>query len=82
MELDQICEHIRAFYLESPPNAGQPLTDTTNLLEDWFLDSMGVIETVVFLENAFEVDIHRADINADNFCSILALAHFVKAKLG
>ena len=53
------------------------LTHDTNLLEDWFLDSLSIIETVMFLETKLNVKMTRRDINAENFESINTLTKFV-----
>ena len=63
--------------MEEFPHPGVELTETTHLLEDFFLDSFGIIDTVMFLESTFGIEISRADINGENFRSIDALAGMV-----
>ncbi|MEZ4452940.1 MAG: acyl carrier protein [Nannocystaceae bacterium] len=78
----EIAGAIRAFYLEVYPHGDRTLDDDTDLLGEWFVDSLGVVQTVQFLEDTFGVAIGRADINADNFHSVRTMAAFVRRKLG
>ena len=73
---------VKAFLEQEYPRPDVPLTDTTNLLEDWFVDSMEVVQIVIFLETRFRVDIHRADITGANFRDIAAITAFVAERLG
>ena len=77
-----IAKQIYDFYIESYPHMGQELNYETDLLNDWFVDSLGIVPTVQFLEETFPIDISRADVNVENFFSINTLAAFVRAKLG
>jgi acyl carrier protein len=36
-----------------------------------------VVQTVQFLEDSFGIEVRRADVNAENFRSVRALAEFV-----
>jgi acyl carrier protein len=81
MELDQIEEKIREFIESEFPNPGEKLENTTNLLEDWFVDSFGIINTLMFLENAFGVNVDRADITPGNFKSVHTLSLLVQGRL-
>ncbi|PIR00587.1 MAG: acyl carrier protein [Nitrospinae bacterium CG11_big_fil_rev_8_21_14_0_20_45_15] len=81
MELDQIEEKIRGFIESEFPNSGEELENTTNLLEDWFVDSFGIINTLMFLENEFGVNVDRADITPGNFKSVHTLSLLVQGRL-
>jgi acyl carrier protein len=45
------------------------------------VDSFGIVETVMFLEQEFGIRIARADVHAANFQNIAALAEFVGRRL-
>lgn len=81
MDKVEIKTRLSRFLLDEFPNQGVELTETTDLLDEWFIDSLGIIETVLFLEKTFGVDIRRADINGTNFRNIGTLAEFVAARL-
>jgi len=68
---------IKNYLASEFPGQGNELTHDTNLLEDWFLDSLSIIETVMFLETKLGVKLTRRDINAENFASINTLTKLV-----
>ena len=77
----EIIEDLKAFLRQEFPNQGVDLTETTDLLGEWFVDSLGIIETVLYLEQTFGIDIKRADINGDNFRDLQTLSEFVVSRL-
>ncbi len=81
MTNDQIRDRIREFLATTFPAAGVELTDETDLLEEWFVDSLGIVQTVMFLEQTFGIQVGRADIDAVNFRSVASLAALVEARL-
>ena len=81
MTRDEIATRLMNFLQEEFPNQGQELTESTDLLEEWFVDSVGIIETALFLERTFDLDIRRADINGTNFRNVVALTSFVDNRL-
>ena len=82
MNKSEIIENLTAFLQQEFPNPGIDLTENTDLLGEWFVDSLGIIETVLHLEKTFGIDIRRADINGDNFHSLATLSDFVVSRLG
>ena len=81
MEQSEIRDAIRSFLETEFPSPGFELTDTTPLLEEWFLDSMGIVETVLFLEKRFGIAVARGDINGTHFASVEALTALVRSRL-
>ncbi len=81
-EPDEIAARLQAFLEEDFPNDGVELTPTTDLLEEWFVDSLGISQTVMFLEESFDIEISRADINGTNFKDLRSLSRFVADRLG
>jgi acyl carrier protein len=81
MNRTEIIDKLKTFLLQEFPNQGVTLTESTDLLGEWFVDSLGIIETVLYLEKTFDVDIRRADINGDNFSNLASLADFVSHRL-
>ena len=77
MELDDVRSQLQAFIETSFPHPGAELTASTSLLNGWFIDSLGIVQTVVFLEQQFGCDVRAADVNATNFHSIETLAAYV-----
>jgi acyl carrier protein len=81
MTREQIAASIMTFIGTEFPNPGTALRADTNLLQNWFVDSLGIIETILFLEKSFDVRVSRADINGTNFHSIATLTDFVASRL-
>ncbi len=81
-DINEIATRIKDFIEREFPQPGAELTLSTNLLEEWFIDSLGIVNTTLFLESAFGIDVRRADINAANFRSIETLARYVAERLG
>jgi acyl carrier protein len=81
MNKTEITDRLKAFLQQEFPNQGVELTETTDLLGEWFIDSLGIIETVLYLEKTFAIDIRRADINGDNFRNLATLSAFIISRL-
>lgn len=81
MDNDEIVARLTDFLQQEFPNQGVELNASTDLLDEWFVDSLGIIETVMFLEKTFGVDIKRADINGTNFRNIATLSGFIATRL-
>jgi acyl carrier protein len=71
---------LKSFLEREFPSQERELTERTNLLEEWFVDSFGLIETVMFLETEFGLSVSRADINGENFKDIESLTRFVEQR--
>lgn len=82
MSLDrsEISQQLKSFLEQRFPHQEIALDGSTNLLDDWFGDSLGLMEAVLFLENNFGVELTRADITAENFKSLDTLTSFVLKK--
>lgn len=82
MEREQIAGRIKEFLESEFPGIAGGLTETTHLIDDFFIDSFGIINTVMFLESTFGIEVGREDINETNFQNIESLSTFVAGKLG
>lgn len=81
METTEISAQIRTYLEQEFGGQGIELTETTNLLEDYLIDSFGVIETVMFLESHFKIEVARVDIDGVNFKNLRSLSRFVASRL-
>ena len=76
-------DRIRQFILERFPLARQnPPGDADPLLESGLVDSLGILELVNFLIEAFGITVSDEDLLPENFNSIDNLATFVGRKAG
>jgi acyl carrier protein len=52
-----------------------------SLLDSGLVDSTGILEVVLFLEEAFEISVEDEEVLPENFDSIERLAQYVERKL-
>lgn len=57
------------------------VADDTSLLGEGILDSMGVLETVLFIEEAFHVEVSDDEVVPNHFDSVHSLTAFIANKL-
>ena len=76
----EVANKLRGF-LQGKAPAGQTLSDATLLREEWRLTSLGILETVSFIEDEFDVLMTQVDINAKNFTTVVTLADFVLSRM-
>jgi len=77
-----IQSRIRSFVSEKFPTARRRvLKDSDPLLESGIIDSLGVLDVIKFLEQAFTIRIEDEELTPDNFGSIQLLALLVQKKL-
>ena len=74
-------ERIRKFIFEKFPLArSRGLEDSSQLLEEGVLDSLGILELVDYLQGELGVSVEDDDLVPENFASIDAILNFVDAK--
>ena len=75
-------EKIRKYISESFlfSDNGYPYGDEVSFLENGVVDSMNVMELVVFVEDNFGIKVDDAEIVPMNFDSVSNLARFVREK--
>ena len=76
--IDRIREYIVENYLYMRQDV--QLLDDDPLLARGIIDSMGVMELIMFLEEEFGVGVADGDITEDNLGSLAAIARYVAAK--
>lgn len=76
----QIRDYILENFLFTSDN-GQ-LQDDTSFLEEGIVDSTGVLELVMFVEQTFGITVEDEDIVPENFDSVQQLARYTRLKLG
>ncbi len=59
---------------------GFSLDDDTSLLDAGIVDSTGVLEVILFVEETFEIEIADEDVTPDNFDSVNRIAAYVASE--
>lgn len=75
---DQVRNYIAKNLLFN--NNGYPYGDDISFLEEGIVDSQGVMELVLFVEEKFGINVKDEDITPDNFDSITKLANYIHRK--
>jgi acyl carrier protein len=57
-----------------------PLANDTPLLESNILDSLSLLELVVFLEDRFGITMSDAELVPENFASVNAICAYLRAR--
>lgn len=78
--LTQLRDYITENFLYARPDF--ELSDDDALLGRGIVDSMGVMEVVVFLEEQYGLQVDDADITEENLGSMSAIATYVAARVG
>ena len=79
MKDEVISERIRRFLILQFPTIKNVGNDES-LLKNGFIDSLGILEVVAFLENEFCIAVSDDDLLPENFGSVQSIADFVQAK--
>jgi len=58
------------------------LSDDASFLEEGIVDSTGVLELVMFVEDTFGIQVEDQEIVPENFDSVAQLAQYVRVKGG
>ena len=56
------------------------LQDDTSFMEGGIIDSTGILELIMFLENTYEIKIQPEEMLPENFDSVIRVAAFVARK--
>lgn len=60
---------------------GFAYNDDASFLEEGIVDSLGVMELVLFIEEKFGVKVNDEDLTPDNFDSITKLDNYIQRRL-
>jgi acyl carrier protein len=58
------------------------LKNTDSFLEDGIVDSTGILELLMFVEETFGIKVEDEEVLPDNFDSVERLERYVETKLG
>ena len=81
--LDDIKTQLRRYIAENLlfSENGFQYNNDDSLLDEGIVDSVGVMELLAFLEQAFQVDVEDHEITPDNFDSVNRLTRYIAHKL-
>lgn len=75
---------IRSYILENflYTNDEGKLNNTDSFLEDGIVDSTGILELLMFVEETFGIEVADEEVLPDNFDSVDQLKNYIQTKLG
>ena len=79
-DLSVIKEEVRSYINQSVHVDNNKIKDTSLIFKEGFLDSMGFILLITFLEENFSIKTNDSDLIEENFESITAISDFVVRK--
>lgn len=71
-------DYISGNIVQDP--ARLPLSNDTLLLEEGILDSLSLLQLVVFLKERFGITVDEADLLPENFASISTICAYLRAR--
>ena len=76
----QIEDKIKQYLAENIlfSDEGYDYPEDASFLDEGIVDSVGVLELLMFVSNTFDITINQADIKPENFDSVANLAAFVR----
>jgi acyl carrier protein len=75
---EQVREYVASNFMFS--DNGYSLPDDASFLEQGIVDSTGVLELVMFVEETFGVEVEDQEIVPENFDSVGQLAAYIQKK--
>lgn len=76
-----IREKVRSYIKQSVHVDNDKIKDSSLIFKEGFLDSMGFIVLITFLEEEFKIKTKDSDLIEENFESVNAISDFVVKKL-
>jgi acyl carrier protein len=75
-------QQIRNYVTESLlfSSNGYELDDSASFLDNGIVDSTGVVELVLFVEESFGIEVEDDEIVPDNFDSVNSLSAYIQRK--
>jgi acyl carrier protein len=75
-------QNIQSFFEENfMVEFPEDFNDEDSFLENGIIDSTGVLELIMFLEESFNIKVEDNEVTPENLDSFLALNGFIKLKL-
>ena len=63
MDYEQVLDRVIGFLAELPRSQGKTITGSTPLSEDVFVDSLTMLQVILFLETEFGLTLDRSDLD-------------------
>ena len=81
MTTEEIKKDVFQYVYDNAFSSKENITDDVLIFKNGFLDSMGLVLLITYLEDTFKIQTEDADMVEDNFESVNAITAFVEKKL-
>jgi acyl carrier protein len=81
LETTEIEHEIRSFLTETFLFGNGETLNNNVPLPGSVIDSQGIIETVVFIQQRFNIELQDEEVTVDNFTSVKSIAALIERKL-
>jgi acyl carrier protein len=75
---EEIQKYIAENLLFAPGSI--PLDDHTSFLNEGIIDSVGVMDLVLFVEERFNLQVPDSDVTRENFDSVASLVRYIETR--
>jgi acyl carrier protein len=76
-----VMSQIRQFIIDEFVRNRSTIDETTNLLEQEIIDSLGIFTLIAFIDDRFGVTVAPEEVNLENFQTLGAISSLVERKL-
>ena len=80
MNTEEIKQNVHKYVYDNTFVNKDNITDSSLIFKEGYLDSMGLVMLITFLEENFGIKVTDADMVEENFESINAITGFVQKK--
>jgi len=80
IETEELKDRVRAYIFDAVHADNDKIKDESLIFKEGYIDSMGFITLITFLEDEFSIKTVDADLLEENFESINAISDFVLRK--
>ena len=80
MTIEDIKKGVFQYVYDNAFTSKENITDDVLIFKNGFLDSMGLVMLITYLEDTFKIQTADADLVEENFESINAITAFVEKK--
>ena len=77
---NKVLSVVRSYILKAAHAESKKVKDNSLIFKEGFIDSMGFIMLITFIEEEFKIKTSDEDLIEDNFESIVAITEYISRK--
>lgn len=80
MDVEEVKKGVFQYVYDNAFSSKESITDDVLIFKNGFLDSMGLVMLITFLEDTFKIQTSDSDMVEENFESVNAITEFIMRK--